>query len=832
MITKIHTIHRLVLALILITLGMKTFYPPQAYAQTQNTESELFLVAQKAFEDGFYDVAMRYIEQLFSEYPQTNKHIQAKLLLGQCYFFKTQYLKAYDIFQKLLKHSEFKDVTLFWIGETYLKGAAYAQAEKHYLELLDLYPDSDYAPQALYSLGWSYQEQDKSKQAKESFLKLIRSHPTHPLAENASFKLAEAEYKMLAYENTIEYFKEYVLRHPNSRRHAQAYFYIGESYYYLNHYLNAVTYYAKAAEIAYDNKLILMSKVSLGWSYLKLERFKLSQQYFDEAYQFAETKNLLSDDIFLGQATLHAEIGNHSQAIKAYRSLIAQFPKSERILDAYLGLANTYYQTKQYTQAINAYTFIIQRSEEKPLNKDLLEKTYFGLAWAYLKNGNIDSAVDSFQTIREKTENKTIKISALTQIGDAYQDAEQLKKAVSVYDTILQNYPESAYTDYVQYRQGIALLKMGNVDVATLSFQSLQNNFPTSKYLNDVNYYLGVAYFKKDDWTTSKEYIDDFINGSSQSSEFLAEAYYIRALSFFNMKQYKEAIKAFNKILKDYSSDVALVKRSKLYIAQSYYNNGNIERGLKEFDLLADMYPNSTAAQEAMISLGDHYFELSEFDQAILFYQKFINRYPGSENIDLIYFELGRAHQASEAYEQAVDAFKRISPDNDSKLYAQAHLAIADIFSKELDPLSAIETYQNIIKTSPEFKRDAYIKIAEFYAKESDYPQTIATYKNALKSNSTTDNHSNAELQFLIADAYQLLNQHDEAVNEYLKISYLYPKETNWIIKAYLRMARIFENNEQWEQASMTYEKIIQFKTDESKFARERLEWINTNAHN
>ena len=115
--------------LCIVCLFLATAHIPFLRAQDSN-EGELFLVAQKAFEDGFYDVAMRYVNQLFEEYPQTEKHIQAKLLLGQCYFFKSQYLKAYDTFQDLLQFSEFKDATLFWLGETYLKGSDYKKAEK------------------------------------------------------------------------------------------------------------------------------------------------------------------------------------------------------------------------------------------------------------------------------------------------------------------------------------------------------------------------------------------------------------------------------------------------------------------------------------------------------------------------------------------------------------------------------------------------------------------------------------------------------------------------------------------------------------------------------
>jgi len=811
---------------ILLLIGTLSFVL-NAPLHAQDSEKELFLVAQKAFDDGFYDVAMRYIDQLLEQYPQTKKHVQAKLLLGQCYFFKSQYLKAYDTFQDLLKYSEFKDATLFWLGETYLKGADYKQAEQQYRQLINLYPDSIYTPQASYSLGWSYFEQNEFKKAKKAFLELIRDFPFHQLTEDASFKLAETEYNLHSYENAIQYFKDYVLNFPKSRRHAQAYFYVAESYYYLENFLTAVTYYAKTAEIAYDDKLILMAKVSLGWSYLKLEKSTLAQQYFDESYQFAREKGILSDDVFLGQATFYAETGDLKKAIDAYKHLIQKFPNSERIIEAYLGLANTYYQNREYFKAIKTYRLIIDRSSSNPSHRKILEKTYFGLAWAYLKAGDIDSAVESFQTIKSKTESRTVKISALTQIGDAYQDTGQFEKAIEVYDDILKNYPDSLYTDYVQYRQAIALLKMEKIEAATLSFQSLQTNFPTSKYLNDINYYLAVAYFKKEDSTVAREYILDFIKGLPRTNEFLAEAYYILALSNFNLKEYKESLKTFYGILKDYPNETALVKNAEIYIAKCDYRMGEIQEALKKFQDLAIKYPRSKVAQEALMWLGDHYLEASDFDNAIVHYQRFISEFPGSDRLDLIRYELGRAYQTKGEYDRAVNVFKLIDDTRNPELHAKAKLAIADIFSRDLDPDSSVETYQNIIDTSPKFKRDAYIKIAEVQKKAGNYTEAISAYKNALESDVKSSEHSNAELQFLIADVYQLFNKNDQATDEYLKISYLYPKDVSWVIKAYLRTARIFEDNEQWNEAKITYEKIIKFETDESKFAQERLDWIN-----
>jgi len=78
-----------------------------------------------------------------------------------------------------------------------------------------------------------------------------------------------------------------------------------------------------------------------------------------------------------------------------------------------------------------------------------------------------------------------------------------------------------------------------------------------------------------------------------------------------------------------------------------------------------------------------------------------------------------------------------------------------------------------------------------------------------------------------MADLSERLNKSEEAVDEYLKIPYLYPKDTSLVIKAYLRAARIFEDKEDWANAKIIYDKIMAYEVDEKTFAQERLDQIN-----
>jgi len=812
----------LLTSILLVNSGLRV-------VNARDSEKELFLIAQKAFEDGFYDVAMKYIDQLLTAYPQTDKRIPANLLLGQCYFFKNQYLQAYEIFQSLVQYPEYKDVTLYWLGETYLKGTDYVRAEEQYRQLIEVYPDSPYAPQTYYSLGWLFFEQRKFKESKKIFQKLAALYPDHQLREDAAFKIGETSYQMQNFETAIEEFQNFAKRFPKSSQQPEAFFYIAESYYYLGNPLSAVSFYAKTADLSFSNQLILMAKVSLGWSYLRLEKWDLSLQYFEDALSFSKKKGIPSDDIHLGLANLYSEREDFPNAAKSYNILIKDFPESPRLAEAMLGKANVHYQMKEFADAVKTYQATIKKFSEDSEQTEIVEKAYFGLAWSFLKSGNIDLSIRSFQSIRNQAKNKIVKISALTQIGDAYQDVGQLEKAIDVYDQLLKNFPESMYADYVQYRQGIALLKLDKIEAATLSFQGLQANFPNSNYLNDVEYYLAVAYFKKEDWNSSLESIQNFIAHLSDDSDFWVEAHHILALSNFNLKRYKESLKVFKKIIENAPEQSELIRDSEFNIAKCYYELKEIPVALKKLNILINKYPQTHTAEQALKMLGDHYLENSDLENAIEYYTQMISFFPGSNSLAMVQFNLSQAYEGKGEIDKAVNILKQINQSSGREIYAKAQLAIADLFSQDIDSVTAIATYQKIIASSPEYQKDAYKKLAEYYRGIKNYEKSLEAYRSALNADAQLSQLNDAELQFYIADTYELLHKTEETVENYLKISYLYPNESPWVIKSYLRIARIFEDQENWKDAIKIYNKIIELNTDELKFAQERLEWINEN---
>lgn len=804
--------------------------PPNSIALSQQNsqEEELFFISQKAFDDGFYDVAIRYIEQFLQKFPSTKYYSKAHLLYGQCYFYKNQYLKAFDIFQSLLNEPSLQDATLYWMGETYFKGSDYRQAQAYYKKIIKNHPESEYIPQAYYSLGWSFFEQGNYENAIIYFHNIIDKFSTHTLSEDALFKIGESYLSTSQYTNSINTFEQYIRQYPKFEQLPNAFFYLAESYYYNNNFLEANTYYAKASEHSRNPHISYMSEIGMGWIYLKLQKFSLAERHFYEAGILARKNNFSIEEILLGEGSLYTEIEQYTQAIKKYDEFLNLFPKNPRILDAMLGKANALYLLQKYDDSIKAYKNIINNTKDQP-SSDIIQKIYYGIAWSYLKQGKFNDAIQAFKIIVDQTDNAVVKASALSQIGDAYQEAEKLTQALSIYDKILNEYAESLYADYAQFQQGITLLKLDRTESAKSSFQSLKSNFPNSNYLNEVDYYLGFAHFQNQEWTESIHYVESFLKNTNQKKSFSTQATYILALAYFHQTNYKKSLKLFKKVVNETLTQPSIQQTAEIFIGKSLFQLNRNNEAIKHFRQICQLYPSTEAHQDALLWLGSYHLEQFDFENAILFYNTFIEKFSDNDKVNIAYYELGQAYQAEGAFDKALNIFKNVLPTADPEIFAKSQLSIADIFAKKIGSQKALDTYRKISNEVPSYRRDALIKIAKIYEEGDSPKKAITIYQEALNSKQLLSEISNEELYFAIADNYELLNNKDKAIEEYLRIPYLTGEKTIWAIKSYLRIARIFEDNESWDQAEKTYEKIFNLNVEESKYAEERIEWINNN---
>jgi len=795
--------------------------PVQAQEADQSRQEESLFVAQKAFDDGFYDVALNLLERFVQSYPNSGRIHDANLLMGQCYFHLSRFFEALKKFEDLIQGpaKNNKDAGYYWAAEVHFRGNNFAKAAEYYKAIITGYPDSYYAASSYYSLGWCMFQEQKYKEALDYFRKMEEKFPKHSQTQEASFKILECLYNLKDYGGLRDSARGYLKAFSKDiTKSAYLNFYIAESEYYLDNLQAAIEAYSRVISSTRDPKLESLSRLGTGWAYLKLKDYQKAQQAFDQINPESLEKKSL-DVLYLGKAAVFSQTSRYSQAQVVYDELIRATQDPLTLLQAYIGKADALYNLGDYRAAVETYRKAASGSLDG-VPSDIIDKLHYGLAWAYLKEGEFKEAIAEFKKIVRSTEDKIFKVSALCQIGDAYQDSGEFEKAVEAYDTILRDYPDSFYTDYVQYQLGLVQIKTQNYDGAIASFMSIKNNFPNSKMLDEAGYALGLAYFQKQDYASSRRIFEQFLR-EYKGSSLMPQAMYLLGTSLYNLADFAGAAEVFKSVARLYGQDSQLAQKAEFEIADCYYRMGNEKEALARFNALRAKYPDTSLTAEIMWWLGEYYYRQNDLGMAVRYFTSLIQDFPGSNLVLDAHYALGSIYSEEGKFSEAQDEFSRVMASGKSDLAAQAAIAIADLFVREGEPDKAIAMYQDKVREHPEMAHLIYPKIADIHFQQGRYDDALSLYKKSL---TIVPLRQMADIQFKVAEVFQTQGKTSEAVEEYLKVVYLYSGNRPLEVKALLRVARIHEDTENIPEAVRVYEKIGAMDVPEAGFARERIE--------
>jgi TolA-binding protein len=350
-----------------------------------------------------------------------------------------------------------------------------------------------------------------------------------------------------------------------------------------------------------------------------------------------------------------------------------------------------------------------------------------------------------------------------------------------------------------------------------LAFQSLKNNYPNSKLLDEATYSLGLTYFQREDYSSSSQVLTKFQKEFTDSN-LKPQAMYLLATSLYNLGQFSEAIEVFKDIIKQYSQDTELIQKVEYEIADCYYQMGQEKEAMNRFKLLRSKYPDSNLTAEVMWWLGEYYYRHNDHVLARRYFSSLIQDFPKSNLVPSAYYALASTYENEGLYSEAIDNFRKVVDADKSDLAATAAVAIADIYARQNKFESAIRAYQDAGRKYANLVHLINPKIADIYYKNSDYEKALIFYRQSLNE---VPAREMANVQFRIAETLQAQGKIPQAIEEYLKVTYLYSDDNDLAVKSLLRVAAIYEGQEDFQEAVNIYSRIAAMEVEESKYARE-----------
>ncbi|SNZ01859.1 tetratricopeptide repeat protein [Flagellimonas pacifica] len=404
----------------------------------------------------------------------------------------------------------------------------------------------------------------------------------------------------------------------------------------------------------------------------------------------------------------------------------------------------------------------------------------------------------------------------------AYQDAlalynnQQYQAAQAIFDKIKTNtkdYETEANSAYYSANAAIRLNQRG----ADKLMEDFVDRYPTSTkrnsaFLDVADYYFetgkypySLKWYKKVDQSAMSnndkerfnfnngyalyaskrpKQAERYLSKVSNSPKYGSQAKYYLGYIAYEQDDYDEASARFDQI----TDPELLNEKLSYYQADLNFKLGNFEEAIA---MAKKQLPKSDRKEISELNkiIGESYFNLKQYDEAIPYLKKYRGRRGKLSNTD--YYLTGYSHYKQGDYEGAIQQFNKIIGGTNS-VSQNAYYHLAECYLKLDKKPEALNAFRNASQMdfSAEIQKDALLNYARLsYEIGNAYepvPQVMATYLEKYPK----DEHQQ-EIQELLVDSY-ITSKNFEGAMELLEKNKGYASKETYQKVAFYRGVELF----------------------------------------
>ncbi len=564
----------------------------------------------------------------------------------------------------------------------------YSEAIKVFSKIVEIAPNSRYAPYALYQLALANSKLKQYKQASTAIKLLLKNYPDTPLRLQAAYAIADYQdilgaknksniaYKWLAQEAekwAEDYIKKQQVDDPEKFRKdaadiaAASLLRLAESLYKDRNNPQAQTeakdYFSDYITRYPDNPRLSAALLRLG-ELTEKDNLQIAHTYFKNAITSAEHFTVTAaDDPEFSNILMHSKYRLCLNAI-----LLSQQEKDkqkqDRDIDTALKNIDRFIQDYQHNQAAG----------------DLLVQLKYYKSEAEYTLGNIEAAQQGYE--KSYQANKDSKIADAALFSSAWIDQQQ-----------------------------------GDTASASSKLQQLLNNYNNSAYSANALYILAVNSRQQNELPTAEKYLLQLIKKYPES-EFKVKAGIEMAKVLSGQQRYDEAESSLRKLLTSISASAeyadALYTLSWVYWNQLNSLNNDEQAG-------SDAGKLYSAVTASLVEL--------------------LNKFPDYKYSSLAKFRLGEVAYLQQAYDNALSWYRALTSDKSEPLADKAHYRIAWCclqLAKEHSGYTqqALDEFKLLCTDYPQSAlfAESALRAATLLRQQQNYPQALKYYKDAEKN--------------------------------------------------------------------------------------------------
>jgi len=678
-------------------------------------------------------------------------------------FQQSKYDEAYQVFNLLSEGDDSIAVKSYiWKGESKRYAGRPNEALSIFQDFLKRFPDHPSTSLVESLIGLIYYDENKFDLSSQYLANATSSDD--PLTRAKAFTMmGEIELRNKNFIKARGNFDPAVRITPaESDVHLRALLGLGVSNFQLGDYEEAVENLRQAETI---NPAFEQDKIN----------FYMAESYFSLGkYQEALSRynNIKSSDVdyvkqvMYSKGYCHFNLGSYSNSAYQFAEFVERYPSDFRMTDAKLRLADSYFGAKNFSAASKIFKEIFQSgkySSDDPY-------AYYQYAQALYKSGESNAAIEEFRNIQKKFPDSKYGESSLFTVGFIRFQEGEFEEAINDYRNVMQVYKKSSLAPAVYYSIGDAYFNLGQYDSAIVNYRNVLTKYPSS------------------------EYVFDAINGMQYS--YVAIGKPAEAINLIDRYVSQNPNLKF--------SDQIFFKKGEIYYSQRDYENAKLS--YQEFLV---KYSKSSLVPEAYYWLGKSSQNLKQDDEAIFYFNKVFDSYPGSESAAVSVIELGKMYEANGNYQASIDVLEKASAKlKDSPRLPEVLFLKATAYVKIDDVQKAYGTFEELAMYHREtiFADRAKIEMGLIDLAISRFDEAN---KNFLDVAERRTDELGARAQYHYGLSLFEQGKYSEAVSALVRVRTVFSQYEPWLSRSYLLMGDCYVKMNDKRQAEEMYRVVV-----------------------
>lgn len=504
---------------------------------------------------------------------------------------------------------------------------------------------------ATHTMGRAYLELDEKPKAQAAFAKAATMEHDLEVREDALFNHAKLAFEtdFNPFNDAIAAFEQYLEEYPDSPRRDEAYGFLLKVYLTTRNHVRALDALdriqrKKPEEKAAYQKLAFNHGVSL----FQGGDFEEADAFFKRSRTFPEDATLAAESHYW-QGEIAIDAGQDAPALSHYRAFLnapgafnspkynegeygagyalfrqrkyrdAQVsfrkyadaetgagPGGHRA-DALLRIGDCFYIDKDYDRAVDAY--------DKALTAGTTQQQYtrFQRARCLGLYGDLAGEIEGMSGLLDAHPETTFKGDALTAIGKAEIERNNMAQARTAFERILEELPSSPFAKRALVDLALIAVKQGREDDALTLWNEITSRYPDDEVTQD-------AFLLVEPLLVERDLLDNLPDVVGLSDDDIAERTYAAAQDLALSGDCSAAIPKLQQFIGKYPESIRITA-ARFHLGQCRFDNGDKEGALDPLEEVISS-PLSDYHEPALVMAATLRYNRDEFEDALAHYQQ------------------------------------------------------------------------------------------------------------------------------------------------------------------------------------------------------------------